>query len=109
MRGPRTRLWICTADEIPDRLDGLLPVDLDVLLLTPALVRRLGLVLNDFRRRAGAHEIHGLEQRRHPKRIQVLEVEATQGVAVADLDLLLHQDRPGIEALVWPEDAQSGP
>src|SRR6266508_4480326 len=109
MRGPRTRLWIRTADEVPDGLDGLLPVDLDVFLLAPPFVRRLGFVLNDSRRRAGAHQIHGLEQRRDPERIEPLEVEAAQGVAVPDLDVLLQQDRPRIQTLVGPEDAQPGP
>src|SRR5206468_1524849 len=59
---PGARLRIRTADQIPDGVDRLVPVDLDVLLLAPALVRRLGLVLNDFRRLAVADQIDGLDQ-----------------------------------------------
>src|SRR5206468_1465933 len=51
----------------------------------------------------------GLQQRRDPHRIEAIEVEAAQGVAVADLDFLLQQDRSGIETLIGPEDAEPGP
>src|SRR5439155_15332760 len=56
VHGPGARLRIGAANEVPDLLDRFLPVDLDVLLLAPTLVRRLGLVLHDLRRLTGAHE-----------------------------------------------------
>src|SRR5262245_28436115 len=101
--GPRPRLRIGAADEIPDLLERLAPVDLDVLRLAPALVGRPRLVLRDLRRGARAHHVHGLQQGRDAHRIEAVEIERAQGVAVADLDFLLEQNRPRVEALVGPE------
>src|SRR5207302_3729638 len=42
--------------------DLLLLVDLDVLLLAPTFINCLGLVLNDFRRLAVAHQVDGLDR-----------------------------------------------
>src|SRR5262249_21261154 len=63
MSRPRPRLRIGAADQVPDLPERLLPVDLDVLLRAPALVRRLALVLNDPGRVARTHQVHAFEQR----------------------------------------------
>src|SRR5262245_17515883 len=107
-RGPGAGLGIGPANEVPRGLQRLLPVDLHVLLLAPALVRSLRLVLDDLRRLARAHEIDALEQRRHAHREEPVELKAAGRVGVADLDFFLQQDRSGIEPLVGPEEGEPG-
>src|SRR5262249_35817302 len=85
MRRPGAWLWIGAADQIPDLLQGLLPVDLNVLLLAPAFVGGLALVLANLRRRARTDQIDRLHQSGDTERIQPIEVEAAQGVGVLDL------------------------
>jgi hypothetical protein len=64
-----------------------------VFLLAPAF-RSLWIRPERSSRGAGAYQIDALEQRRDAERIEAVEVEAAQGVAVPDLDFLLEGSAP---------------
>ncbi len=59
-------------------------------------------------RGAITHEPRRLDEGFHTHRVELLEVERTDAVIRADLDLALEQDRAGIDALVDPENRQPG-
>ena len=108
MQGPCPGLRVGAADEVVDLGGRLRPVDRPVLRPAPALVGAGVRVLRLLGRRPLAHEVHPLQHRLHPHREEVVEVDAAQRVVRADVHLLLKQNRPRVEPVVGPEDAEAG-
>ena len=106
-RAPGAGLRVGAADEVPHRVEGLTPVDFHLFLAAPAFVGGVGLVLRDFRRRTVAHLVHCLQHRFHAQGVKLVEIQASQGVGVRDIHLLLQQDRPRVQPVVRPENRQA--
>src|SRR5215475_13421550 len=49
-----------TTNEVPDLMEGFVPVNLHVFLLTPPLIRRLRFILDDFGGPAGPYQLNSL-------------------------------------------------
>ena len=91
--------------DLPPRLA---PVDAGIVAAAAALIGREAVVLFDARRLASLHEVDGLEHRIDAHRKQPVEIHRAERIVGADRRLLLQQHRTGIEAIVGPEDRQSG-
>src|SRR6185437_1711568 len=106
---PRAGRWIAAADEVVDGIDGVGPVDPRLGLAHPALVARAFARLRALLRLAGHQQIGGFEQRRHAGREDLVEIDAAQRVVGTDLDRLLQQYRPLVEAVHRAKDAEPRP
>src|SRR5262249_40727474 len=105
---PGTRRRVRRPDEIVTFAHRLRPLDLGNILLEPALIGLLCVILRQARGLAGAHQVDAFHDGIDAEREQLLEINIAQRLVGADLDLLLQQDRAFIQALVGPEDRQTG-
>ena len=103
----RSRLRIAAADQVVNFLRRLGPIDFGVLVAAWRIVSCFRFVLDDARRVAGVDQVDGFADGFHAKRENFVEIERTGGVVGIDLNFLLQQNRPGIDALIDPEKAKA--
>ena len=107
-RTPGAGRRVAAADQPVDLLPRLAPIDPGVVGAAAAFVGRQRLVLLDARRLAGLHQVDRLHHGVDAHREQPVEIHGAERVGAADRRFLLQQHVAGIEAVVRPEDRQTG-
>src|SRR5688572_15102389 len=99
---------IAAADQVVDEIDVVRPVDARLGLAAPALVARLGFVLQHFPVLRRNYQICCLEHRLHSHREEAIEVHRAERVVGTDRGFLLQDHRPFVESVGRAKDAQAG-